>query len=72
MFNKKINENSQLFDLIKIKAKDRNVISYIDEFQIKMNEQHQAIELMKKYFKNDNKQIKTIIEEQILRIDINR
>ena len=72
MFNNKINENSQLCDLIKIKAEDRNVISYLDEFQIKMNEQHQAIELMKKDFKNDNKQLETITEELILRIDINR
>ena len=63
MCNNKINENSQLCQLINIKAKDRNVISYIDEFQIKMNEQYQAIELMKKYFKNDNKQLETITEE---------
>ena len=63
MRNNRINENTQLCQLINIKAKDRNVISYIDEFQIKMNEQYQAIELMKKYFKNDNKQLETITEE---------
>ena len=63
MCNNKSNENTQLCQLINIKAKDRNVISYIDEFQIKMNEQYQAIELMKKYFKNDNKQLETITEE---------
>ena len=49
--------------LINIKAKDRNVISYIDEFQFKINEENQAIELMKKYFKNNNKQHETITEE---------
>ena len=63
MCNNKINENTQLCELINIKAKDKNVISYIDGFQIKMNEQYQAIELMKKYFKNDNKQLETITEE---------
>ena len=63
MFNNKNNENSQLCHFINIKAKDRNVISYIDEFQIKMNEQHQEIELMIKYFKNDNKELETITEE---------
>ena len=63
MCNNKINENTQLCELMNIKAKDRNVISYIDEFQIKTNEQYQAIELMKKYFKNDNKQLETITEE---------
>ena len=63
MCNNKINENTQLCQLINIKAKDRNVISYKDEFQIKMNEQYQAIKLIKKYFKNDNKQLETITEE---------
>ena len=63
MCNNKINENTQLCQLINIKAKDRNVICYKDEFQIKMNEQYQAIKLIKKYFKNDNKQLETITEE---------
>ena len=63
MCNNKSNENTQMRQLINIKAKDRNVIAYIDEFQIKTNEQYQAIELMKKYFKNDNKQLEIITEE---------
>ena len=63
MCNNKSNGNCRFGHLNIINAKIRNLISYIDEFQIKMNEQHQEIELMEKYFKNDNKQLETITEE---------